>query len=84
MIVHVLGVPMEEIAEKLAEDPGAGESGLSEDEVQILTMAIDESRVEAVQSGAAEGAGVRVISDGTTYFSHDSGIVTATHCSGLP
>ncbi len=39
-----------------------------------LTMAIDESRVEAVQSGAAEGAGVRVVSDGTTYFSHVDGL----------
>jgi TldD protein len=39
-----------------------------------LTMAIDESRVEAVQSGAAEGAGVRVISDGTTYFSYVDGL----------
>jgi TldD protein len=39
-----------------------------------LTMAIDESRVEAVQSGAAEGAGVRVISGGTTYFSHVDGL----------
>ncbi len=39
-----------------------------------LTMAIDESRVEAVQSGAAEGAGVRVLSDGTIYFSHVDGL----------
>jgi TldD protein len=39
-----------------------------------LTMAIDESRVEAVQSGAAEGAGVRVIGDGTTYFSYVDGL----------
>jgi len=39
-----------------------------------LTMAIDESRIESVQSGAAEGAGVRVISDGTTYFSHVDGL----------
>jgi TldD protein len=39
-----------------------------------LTMAIDESRIEAVQSGAAAGAGVRVISDGTTYFSHVDGL----------
>jgi TldD protein len=39
-----------------------------------LTMAIDESRVEAVQSGAAEGAGVRVLSAGTTYFSHVDGL----------
>jgi TldD protein len=39
-----------------------------------MTMAIDESRVEAVQSGAAEGAGVRVISGGTTYFSHIDGL----------
>lgn len=39
-----------------------------------LTMAIDESRVEAVQSGAGEGAGVRVVSEGTTYFSHVDGL----------
>lgn len=39
-----------------------------------LTMAIDESRVEAVQSGAAEGAGVRVVSGGTTYFAHVDGL----------
>lgn len=39
-----------------------------------LTMAIDESRIEAVQSGAAAGAGVRVIGDGTTYFSHVDGL----------
>ncbi len=39
-----------------------------------LTMAIDESRIEAVQSGAGEGAGVRVISGGTTYFSHVDGL----------
>jgi TldD protein len=42
-----------------------------------LTMAIDESRVEAVQSGAAEGAGVRVLSGGTTYFSHVDGLEPA-------
>jgi TldD protein len=39
-----------------------------------LTMTIDESRVEAVQSGASEGVGVRVVSDGTTYFSHVDGL----------
>lgn len=39
-----------------------------------MTMAIDESRVEAVQSGASEGAGVRVLSDGTTYFAHVDGL----------
>jgi TldD protein len=39
-----------------------------------LTMAIDESRVESVQSGAAEGAGVRVLSSGTTYFAHVDGL----------
>jgi TldD protein len=39
-----------------------------------LTMAIDESRVEAVQAGAASGAGVRVISAGTSYFSHVDGL----------
>jgi TldD protein len=39
-----------------------------------LTMAIDESRIEAVQSGAAEGVGVRVTSGGTTYFSHVDGL----------
>jgi TldD protein len=38
------------------------------------TMAIDESRVESVQSGAEEGAGVRVVSGGTTYFAHVDGL----------
>ena len=39
-----------------------------------LTMAIDESRIESVQAGAAAGAGVRVISGATTYFSHVDGL----------
>jgi TldD protein len=42
-----------------------------------LTMAIDESRIEAVQSGAEEGAGVRVVDDGTTYFAHVDGLEPA-------
>ena len=37
-------------------------------------MAIDESRIESVQSGAEEGAGVRVIGGGTTYFAHVDGL----------
>ena len=37
-------------------------------------MGIDESRVESVQSGAEEGAGVRVVDDGTTYFAHVDGL----------
>ena len=41
---------------------------------QGLTMSIDESRIEAVQSGAEEGAGVRVIDGGTTYFAHVDGL----------
>jgi TldD protein len=39
-----------------------------------MTMAIDESRIEAVQVGAEEGAGVRVLSGGTTYFAHVDGL----------
>jgi TldD protein len=39
-----------------------------------LTLAIDESRIEAVQSGSEEGAGVRVLSGGTTYFAHVDGL----------
>jgi TldD protein len=39
-----------------------------------LTLAIDESRVEAVQAGAGEGAGIRVLSGGTTYFAHVDGL----------
>jgi TldD protein len=39
-----------------------------------LTMAIDESRVESVQAGGGEGAGVRVVSGGTTYFAHVDGL----------
>ncbi len=39
-----------------------------------LGMAIDESRVESVQSGVEKGAGVRVIKDGITYFAHVDGL----------
>ncbi|HEX6229122.1 MAG TPA: TldD/PmbA family protein [Solirubrobacterales bacterium] len=39
-----------------------------------LTMAIDESRIESVQAGAEQGAGVRVLSGGTTYFAHVDGL----------
>jgi TldD protein len=39
-----------------------------------LAMSIDESRIESVQSGAEEGAGVRVVSGGTTYFAHVDGL----------
>jgi TldD protein len=41
---------------------------------QGLTMSIDESRIESVQSGAEEGAGVRVIDGSTTYFAHVDGL----------
>ena len=39
-----------------------------------LAMSIDESRIESVQSGAEEGAGIRVLSGGTTYFAHVDGL----------
>lgn len=39
-----------------------------------MTMAIDESRIESVQAGAEQGAGVRVVGDGTTYFAHVDGL----------
>jgi TldD protein len=39
-----------------------------------LTMSIDESRIESVQSGAEEGAGVRVVEGNTTYFAHVDGL----------
>jgi TldD protein len=39
-----------------------------------LTLAIDESRIESVQSGAEEGAGVRVVEGSTTYFAHVDGL----------
>jgi TldD protein len=39
-----------------------------------VTMRIDESRIESVQSGAEQGAGVRVLSGGTTYFAHVDGL----------
>ena len=38
------------------------------------TLAIDESRIESVQAGAEEGAGVRVVEGGTTYFAHVDGL----------
>jgi len=39
-----------------------------------LAMSIDETRIESVQSGAEEGAGIRVVGDGTTYFAHVDGL----------
>jgi TldD protein len=39
-----------------------------------LSMSIDESRIEAVQAGAEEGAGVRVVEGNTTYFAHVDGL----------
>jgi TldD protein len=39
-----------------------------------LTLSIDESRIEDVQYGAEEGAGIRLIADGTTYFAHVDGL----------
>jgi TldD protein len=39
-----------------------------------FTLAIDESRIESVQSGAEEGAGVRVVDGATTYFAHVDGL----------
>jgi TldD protein len=39
-----------------------------------MTLAIDESRIESVQAGAEQGAGVRLVSGGTTYFAHVDGL----------
>ena len=39
-----------------------------------FSLSIDESRIESVQSGAEEGAGVRVIDGGTSYFAHVDGL----------
>lgn len=38
------------------------------------TLAIDERRIESVQAGAEEGAGVRVVDGNTTYFAHVDGL----------
>ncbi|HET7418535.1 MAG TPA: TldD/PmbA family protein [Solirubrobacterales bacterium] len=38
------------------------------------TLAIDEGRIESVQSGAEEGAGIRVVEGNTTYFAHVDGL----------
>ena len=59
--------------------PGARHGGefaevFAERRARALTMSIDESRIESVQSGAEEGAGVRVVSGGTTYFAHVDGL----------
>jgi TldD protein len=39
-----------------------------------MNLTIDESRIEGVQSGVVEGAGVRVVKDGTAYFAHVDGL----------
>lgn len=40
-----------------------------------LAISIDEQRIEGVQAGGEEGAGIRVINDGTSYFAHVDGLV---------
>src|SRR6201999_1524760 len=42
-----------------------------------MSLAIDESRIEAVQAGAEEGAAARVVDGATTYFAHVDGLETA-------
>jgi TldD protein len=44
---------------------------------QGQSLAIDESRIESVQAGAEEGAGVRVVDGNTTYFAHVDGLEPA-------
>jgi TldD protein len=44
---------------------------------RITSMSIDESRVERVSSGSEQGAGVRVVSEGTAYFAHVDGLEEA-------
>jgi TldD protein len=39
-----------------------------------FAISIDESRIEGVQAGGEDGAGVRVIADGVTYFAHVDGL----------
>jgi TldD protein len=39
-----------------------------------FSLSIDESRIESVESGAEEGAGVRVIEGSTSYFAHVDGL----------
>jgi TldD protein len=41
---------------------------------QGQSLAIDERRIESVQAGAEEGAGVRVVDGNTTYFAHVDGL----------
>jgi TldD protein len=38
------------------------------------SLTIDERRIESVQAGAEEGAGVRVVDGNTTYFAHVDGL----------
>jgi TldD protein len=42
-----------------------------------MQISIDESRIERVQSGGEEGAGVRVVKHGTAYFAHVDGLAEA-------
>jgi len=42
-----------------------------------LGLSVDESRIEGVGAGGEEGAGVRVISGGTTYFAHVDGLTSS-------
>ncbi|MGN6662856.1 MAG: TldD/PmbA family protein [Solirubrobacterales bacterium] len=41
---------------------------------QGQSLTVDERRIESVQAGAEEGAGVRVVDGNTTYFAHVDGL----------
>ncbi len=63
-----LGVPSEEIAEKLAEDPGEGENRLSEEEIQILKRAAEV--VSRAQSGAPDLPVANLLAKATLRAAH--------------
>lgn len=73
-------LPSRELSEAIVARALANGGDLAElfaERGRTMSMGIDESRVENVQSGGEEGAGVRVVKDGTSYFAHVDGLTEA-------
>ena len=70
-------LPAPELAQSIVEralSNGGDFAELYAERTRGMSTRIDESRIEGVRSGEEQGAGVRVVKDGTAYFAHVDGL----------
>ena len=73
-------LPAIEFAQSIVEralSAGGDFAELYAERTRGMSTTIDESRIEGVSSGSEQGAGVRVVKDGTAYFAHVDGLAEA-------